>query len=738
MICTLANLRFDNLSPLWAVAGVLAIVIVAVAYMAIWRRTGRRLTLVFMALRMAAVVALLVAITKPAWESTTRQEQRPVVAVLLDTSQSMSLPHVSGSGITRYERLRQWVLASSSARELSRRYAVAKFDLNGTAITTDTIPQEPLAERTDLVLALRAAAAKLRGQPVAAALLISDGQDNVGRESFLTLRDLPFDVHTIGYVAPVSSGDDLADLALKNIDAPARARLHNTTPIQVHVQRDGATLSTALLTLERGGEVVAMKPITFEGAATDHMVTIDFTPSEPGDLVLAARITTEVRERSVRNNTRLFRIKVDADPIRVLYIEGVLRNEFKFLTERLGDDPDVDLISFVKAATDTSSGEAAVADELVTDERLKQIDVVLLGDFDSRMLSEATYRRLRSWVELGGAMMVLGGYHNLGSDGLGVTPLAELLPVELDPDGRQIEQPFTFAPTDAGYRHPAVSLSGQLQEDAAAWADSPMLRGLAATGDPRPAAVVLARHSPTGQTVLATQPFGRGTVTLLTADSTWRWSRLSRLAGRPDTLYARFWSQMIRWLAGRDEEASATGLTLHTDEVVYRRGQTVRVTARVDPTAINSDASVPDLNARAPDGRTLKLMPVRSETDPNIWTAQFQPDRGGRHEVSATLGMDTQLITRVAELEVEGADLELDNPWPDPSRLRQIASVAGGTYSDIDDDAAIAKLLDALPDEAKVIWKTHSRSLWHSPALFLAFVVALSVEWFVRRRHQLA
>jgi hypothetical protein len=743
MTMTLANLRFDNLGPMWLAAMLLAVVMVVAAYTAIWQRTGRTLTLWLMGLRIAAVLALIVAIIKPVWVSTSRDTQRPVVAVVLDTSQSMSLPHMSAEGVSRYERVKQWLRESPSGRDLSTRYDVAMFDITGQPLASNALPREPMAERTDLVLALRATAARLRGQPVTAALLVSDGQDNVGRESHLTLRDLPFDVHTIGFTAPPGAGDDLLDLALVSIDAPPRARLHNTTPIQAVVRRDGTTPVQAMLTLERGGEVVAAGPVVFDGTGAEQTVTLDFTPAEPGDLVLAARVATDVRERSVRNNTRLFRIRVDADPIRVLYVEGVLRNEYTFLTERLTDDPDVDLISFVRSAAETSDGgAAAVADELITDERLKQIDVVLLGDFEAGMLSESTYARLRAWVDDGGALMVLGGYRNLTREGLAATALADLLPVEPGESIEQIEQPFTFAPTDEGLRHPAMSLTGQPREDAAAWATTPMLRGLAATGEPRAAAVVLSRHAATGQVVLATQPFGKGTVAILTADSTWRWSRIARLAGQPDTHYARFWSQMVRWLAGRDEEAAASGLSLHTDDVVYRRGDVVRVTARVDPAAISGDSEAVELTARTPDGRSLKLTPARSSIDVNAWTAEFQPDRSGRFEIEASLGVTgadarRSLTTRVTEFQVEGADLELDNPWPDPSRLRQIASTAGGAYADIDDDEAIARLLDALPAEARVTWRTRSRPLWHSPGLFVLFVLALSVEWFVRRRHQL-
>ncbi len=109
----------------------------------------------------------------------------------------------------------------------------------------------------------------------------------------------------------------------------------------------------------------------------------------------------------------MFHLRVEADPIRVLYIEGVLRPEAKFLRERLDADPDVDLISFTRAANPAQAGGVStlVGSDLITPERLKQLDVVLLGDFEARMLGRQAYQSLRQWVEAGGGLMVLGGYH---------------------------------------------------------------------------------------------------------------------------------------------------------------------------------------------------------------------------------------------------------------------------------------------------------------------------------------
>lgn len=750
MSLTIAQLELENAGLIWFVAAAAAITAVVAAYRAIWRRTGRRVTLWLLALRMVAILLLLMAIVKPTWTSRTRDAQRPTLAIVIDDSLSMSTPHAEGgTAEPRFALARRWLDDAAVRSVIDERFDLALFDIAGRELPRGQMPAEPTQERTDLTLALRQAAMALRGRHGAAIVVLSDGRDNASRQSHLALRDLPVPVYGLGFAAPPGEAQSL-DLSLVGVDAPPRARLHNVTPIRISVRKQAGPACEAVVTLEQGDRVVSSTPLQLTSGDATVQTAVDFTPDAAGDVTLVARLSTPLRERTISNNAMPFRLRVDAEPIRVLYLEGVLRPEFTFLTERLGADADIDLITFVRSGAPGDRADvAAVAEELLTEERLQKIDVLLLGDFEADMLAEATYVRIRHWIESGGAVMVLGGYANLTPRGLPATPLADALPVEPATASPQIEQPFTLAPTDAGLRHPAIGLTGQPATDRAVWEDSPTLRGVAAVGPVRAAASVLATHPSADAPVLVTQPFGKGTVAVLTADSTWRWSRLARLAGRPDTLYARFWSQMVRWLAGRDDDDQQSALSLTTDRVSYGTGELIQITVRIDPAALglaSLDAVAVDLSARSPDGRFVRLEPQAASGELTTWHAQFQPDRSGRFELHASMmrrpvagnsPRADQTATRMTEVFVEGAALELDDPWPDPSRLRQIASLTGGQYAHLHDHAAAVDLLRNIEAQPRTTWRTASTALWHSPLLLIVFVIALATEWMIRRTHRL-
>ncbi len=750
----LATFMLENFDPpwLWAALVGASIVTVVLTYTRMYRRSGWRLTWWLMGLRLAGVAAILLTIIKPAWTSQTRQEQRPKVAIIVDDSQSMSLPYDSGSASgSRYARLQQWLDKSDVAARVKQKFDVRWFGIDGRPL--DAAPAEPQMDQTDLQRALHAAAGRLRGQGLQAVLLLSDGQDTTARQVAQPMNEYPCPVYAVGFPRRGPDTEKSLDLAIVSVDAPPRVRVHNTVTVKLLVTKDGGAAMKVPVTIERAGKVLHTEPVELPAGSLQKPLTVSFTPDEPGDFVLDARLEPQPGERTAMNNAMPFRLRVEAEPIRVLLVEGTLRNEFTFLRDRLHEDPDIDLATLVRAANPSSASATTslLSGELVTAERLKKIDAVLLGDFESRMLEGESYKALREWVEAGGGLLVMGGYQNLAPDGLWQTPIGPMLPVEPLQTPQQIEQPFAFKLTPEGLTHPAMFLSGSSVEDAALWQSLPELPGVVGVGPAKPGATVLSRHpSPIpggsdalGAVVLATQPFGKGRVGLITADTTWRWSRMPRLAGRPDTLYVRFWSQMVRWLAGREAQSPPTPLVVTTDSPSYGRGEKASINVARNPAAVipgqtGGGTLTMQLAVTGPGGNIVTVPATVSTVDPNRWNATYFPDRSGRFMLQAKLvAGGSDVANQVTEFVVRGSSLEIDNPSTDAARLAAIARETGGYYADIDDTAAQAGWLDGPAAEPRVTYEVRTTHLWNSPVVLVLFIGLMSAEWLLRRRNQL-
>jgi uncharacterized membrane protein len=726
---------------LWAALIALGMCVLFRTYRGIFQRSERRLAWALMTLRAVGLLALLLALAKPTWTRQSKEVDPARLAVVLDNSLSMSLPYSNGH--SRYslalEAVRK-LKAGWGADGMGTRGIVDLFDINGASLKLDKMPEQPTVERTDLGRAVTDSVNRLRSKPPAGVVVISDGMDNTGRQDFSDLAAISAPIFGVGFRQDSNAAG--LDLALKQVRAPERVLVNNQIKAEVVLAKTGGPATDATVNVKLGTETYASQKVSFGGGNAEQTVAVTFTPTKPGHFVFTAAVEAEAGERFLGNNSKHFPLEVDKERIRVLYLEGFLRYEYKFLKSRLQEDPDIRLVPVVRAVRPEKS-DMNPGKELLTAEGLKNLDVVILGDLEGSYMSDAEYRALTRWLEeKGHALLVLGGYRSFGPDGFRSTPLADVVPVVFaDKPPYQSEEPFVAQLTDAGRRHPVFELTGDHEKDAAAWSASPPLQGASMVLRAKPVAEVLAVNPNVliegkPAVVAATQRYGAGHSMVLTADTTWHWSRLPRVLGQADTLYARFWSQTVRWLAGRGRDEERPVLAVSSDRPDYDLGKRVAIRVVRQPRP-SQDLSAAEVGAEVtgPSKRPQRLALIANSAEPDVLTAEFYPSAGGRYELAATLMKEGQAIANQrSEFLVHGSDLELADTRTNPETLRSLASVTGGSYADIDE---IEKLVERVPRKERYYERVERMELWNSPVLFLAFLTAVTAEWLLRRRNHL-
>ncbi|MCI0684284.1 MAG: VWA domain-containing protein [Gemmataceae bacterium] len=297
---------------------------------------------------------------------------------------------------------------------------------------------------------------------------------------------------------------------------------------------------------------------------------------------------------------------IDAKMIKVLYVEGQPRYEFryvKFLLERESPDAkknkSVDLKTYlVDADPDfAQTDKTALPAFPPTQAELSQFDVIILGDVDAAKLGMQNMQNLVDFVRGedakgkklgkggGGLLLIAGALYNPHS--YKDTPLKDVIPIE--PGTRPVEGPvhdkkLRLELTPMGRMHPVFRFSsndndnmGIMQRLAPLywWSGGYRLKPLAEVlavhpelkGDPRDPA----GHD--GRLPLVVQQFvGAGRSLFFGFDETWRW----RL--REDEVhFNNFWIQTVRYLA----RARPTRTDLRLDrQTPYRLGEPIKVTVR--------------------------------------------------------------------------------------------------------------------------------------------------------------
>ncbi|HWG45813.1 MAG TPA: hypothetical protein VN688_23835 [Gemmataceae bacterium] len=740
----LEGLHFEGVAPswwwLWPILIIAGAAFLFWTYHGIFQRSERRLTWGLLALRGLGLLLLVLILSKPTWTRESEQIDPGHVAIIVDNSRSMSLP--DSSGATRYDRARaavEQLKKTLEAEHKGGRLAVDLFDITGTPLK-EGMPAQPAIERTDLGEAFHKTALQMRARSIAGLVLVSDGMDNTGRPNFRDWEDTSLPIHGLGFRAG-ETGD--IDWAVRKPQAPGRVLVHNEMRVEVPVSKTGKAGTEATVSIKRGREVLASQKIKLAEGDGEQLVPLTFTPAQPGNFVFTAAVDGATGERFLGNNVAHFPLQVDKEPIKVLYLDGFLRWEYKYLKARLEDDPDIGLVSVVRRIS-PELPEAKNSKDRLTADRLKQFDVIILGDMEASFLSRPEYEEMVRWLDgKNHSLLVLGGYKSFGPEGLHKTPLADVLPIVFaSAPPYQDEEPFQLQLTEKGQGHPIFLLSRDRVKNAEIWKDAPPLQGLNLVQRAKPGAEALAVHPRLRSdgkpaVVLALQRAGGGgQVMVLTVDTTWQWGRFARLLGQNDTLYGRFWSQTIRFLAGRGLDDQRPLLAVSTDKASYKIGKMVEVRVARQPRPDN-DLSGTQMNVEinTPSGQTVPVELKVDSSDPDVAKGDFTPSTGGRFELAATLNAAGKpLSNRTAEFLVQGTDLELSNTGTNSANLRALAEATGGVYLDIDKADELAGKI--APKERRTVRVLRSE-YWNNPALFTVFLLALTGEWFLRRRNHL-
>lgn len=750
------GLKLDFSIPHWTWAALFALAACLTIFFSI-RGTRlldlRRRRVLLWVFRAAALLMILLVLINPAMVLEQREPIRPRAVVLWDTSRSMGLKTDSGAE-SRIEKLnRFWKNASDLRARLSRDYAVdvIGFDSGARPLPKSALENglegAPEGESTDIMGGLKVAAQSEGGAPLAAVMLFSDGADNSGlgdlaakpEELKALLGKYPAPVFTVG-----TGGENLKDIGIADLSVPDYGFIRNAIDLNLTLRARGFDTTDVPVTLLEGDRVITTKSVSVGRQAETYPVTLSFSPDRVGTFLYTVRIPTFTGESVVENNERQFSLQVLRDKIRVLYVVGSPSWDVRFLREALVKDPTIELISFY-ILREQQSAPMATDDELSliqfpTDElfntKIRTFDLIIFQNFSWKFFLYPQYlQNIRDFVlDFGGGLMMIGGKRSFASGGYAVTPVADILPVEMTMEaGNFAEGEYKPRLTDAGARHPITALRGSAEESKALWDSLPPVEGFNPSGAAKSGATVLLDHpfqtaSSANMPVMAVSQEGRGRVLALMTDTSWRWNFLRAESGGGPDDYLRLWRAAVRWLVGDPEGKQ---VRVRTDRVHYSAKDTVRIRVK----ALGKDYAPepePKISLKLSGATGMRdLGNLRLEGEE--WALDLDnPGPGGwRLEASADSKTGEILGADETVFVVEGRGIEYEKPWPNSALLEQISKITGGKAWDIKHSPDAGSL------PSPKAWRVAGRKrlpLWDNWLAGTLILLLLSMEWYFRRR----
>jgi hypothetical protein len=495
-----------------------------------------------------------------------------------------------------------------------------------------------------------------------------------------------------------------------------------------------------------GGEeiVVGQKTVTLENPV--ETVDLPFTPEESGRfefLATAEKLDGEVVQQ---NNRAVRQVNIIDDYLRLLYVAHEPSWEWRFIKEVFHRDKLVGMQGF---RTFLGSSDPRVRESNVlflstlTPKRSEFFanDVLFLDDMPRGSLGDRFCEMVKEYVgNLGGGLVVIAG-PRFGPRELLGTPLADMLPVLVDPNAE-----LQGAPDDPEFRLQLTPYAPQKQfmqlgasdfENAKAWDNLGKLPWYQPVAAPHPDAEVLAQHptdkcldGKTPQPLIAIRKYGKGEVVYLGFNETWR---LRRRYG--EKYYRQLWSQLIYRLGMSHALGADKRFVTRLDQQQYRAEDKVTLTVEAydenyEPLA---DDDLPERGLVAE-----LVIPGKSGVQSTNLTVPML--RRGVFEARIPVFAVGEYSLRIKDpvtgkldeqrFEVTPLSAERRRGVRDEKLQQELARQTGGRAYDLTTVSSLPGDLDLAP-----VIERHTRNLalWSTPLWFAVIVMLMLGEWLSRK-----
>ena len=726
------------------VATVLAgavMVAAAVTYRGVRGKGRMRDRVVLTILRMAALALVLFCLFRPTLIVRAAVPQQNVVAVLLDDSRSMQIPDWGGQ--PRGEFVKQSFSAAESPimKALSDRFLVRVFRFSSTAGRLESPDDLTFnGSQTRLGRALDGAREELAGLPVSGIVLVSDGADTSDTsiaDALLGMKAEKLPVYTVGVGSPQLP----RDIQIDRVSTPRSVLKDASLIVDVVVTQTGYAGRTVTVDVEDEGRIVGSEQVRLPADGSPATARVRAAASEAGPRLFKFRVTPLPDEVVTQNNVRETLIQVRDTRERILYFEGEPRFEMKFLRRAIADDKNLSVVSLQRTA-DNKFMRLGVegAEELEggfpkTREELFSYKGLILGSIEAAAFTGDQLQMIADFVDRrGGGLLMLGGARSFAEGGYGGTPVADALPLAIDPRTRASDPSdlmrLQILPTRAGQTHASTQIAASEAASAARWRDLPQATSVNAALPPKPAATVLLTGTDErgrSQPVLTWHQYGRGKAVALTLQDTWQWQMHASIT-LDDQTHENYWRQMLRWLV----DGVPGVVEARTTQERVEPGEAVTVEATVmDKTYVElNDASV-TARVTLPNGGTTDVPLEWSGERDGLYRGTFVSTNPGTYEVAIDSSRGASIIgSGVAFMRAGPSDAEFFDPTMHEGPLRRIAEETGGRFYTPDTTAGMA---EDVRYAGRGVTSVEERELWNMPIILIALMGIVCAEWGYRR-----
>lgn len=789
-----ASIAFANENWLWAslLFGVGAAVFLIMGYRGSPLRGGWRV--VAIGLKAIGMTLLALSLMEPVWVTEFPKKGANDLVILADNSKGLSVIHPEdgkplGEEMTLALRGKEAGAEPAWLAELSESFRLQNYLFDHRLKrTTDFSELDLNGNSSALFTSLRNLKTRYARRPLAATILFTDGNATDSAAVDEVLQELAAEREKEKAPAPIfpvvvgkepSGGFDLGIQSLLSsqsafedapltitVEASARGELPNGAVVYVKNEKDEEVLTEPVgFPLETGYrvETARLRVPAVPPGVSYYRIGIRSPGGEE----------KEVQELTLENNERLVSVDRGRGPYRILYVSGRPNWEYKFLRRSISQDSEIDLVGLIRIAKqepkfewrgkigessnplfrgfdsdipeetqrydqpvlvrlNTSSAEELRDGFPKTEEELfSSYRAIIIDDLEAKFFTQEQLNLIDQFsTRRGGSVIMLGGQESFKEGGWNNTPVARMLPVYLDQEGRDgpaLEAVFNLS--REGWLEPWMRLRPNQSDEETRLAYMPGFFAINRLHSIKPGASILATVTDSQKRLypaLVTQRYGEGKTAALAVGDMWRWGMKD--AELQEDL-ARTWRQLLRWAVVEVPDR----VQLTTSTVTEGNLPVTAIEVQVRDLKFNpqDDASV-KFTVIDSSGEEISLRGEPSLEKAGVFTASHYADEPGGYRLKATARDGEGKI--IGEEETgwvsNPAAEEFSQIGPQRDVLRRIAEATGGEVLEM---AGLGDLPRKLGELSVPVLEVQQRPLWHTPWFFLVAIACFLGEWGLRR-----
>jgi hypothetical protein len=669
-----------------------------------------------MVLRGLGLFLLFLLIGEPLLSLVYHRFERPVLAVLIDQSRSMTIQDKTGDRKASLLNTLQSPAFRNAEDKSDLLYGVFDTKLHLLkSFVNDSVSFK--GDGTDIGGALKQLKEQTSERNLQGILLITDGNVTSGSSPLFEAEEAGLPVFAVG----IGDTSEPHDVAVRRVLANTITYVGNKVPVNATLKSSGMNNERVEVTLVDGGKTLDHKTLLLEPGTREYEVPLSFVPDADGMRKLTVEVSQLPGEVSAQNNRSSFYVKVLKSKMRVVMIAGAPSADVAAIRRALQDDSNVDVKTFI------DRGDGQFYEGVLADQELRAAECILLVGYPGPKSPASVLQSLAAAAGSGkGVMFVLSRTTDLRK----LQMLQAFLPFNVP--ARTGEETQTFlAVSESQRNNPILRVSSSLD----VWSKLPPSFILDEPFRAKPEDILLvtarAQVSTSPEPLILSRNVNRSKSVAILCYGLWRWKSYSEGIPGAERILENLFSNSVRWLVTRDDEKP---VQVRPSKEIFAGTDPVEFTAQVYDENYRpiDDAEVSLSVTRKGQVSQLTLTPLGN----GRFEGAFDPLPEGDYTYTAraTAG-GRQLSEEHGSFSVGGLNVEFQETRANKLLLQQIAARTGGHYFESNELQRLPQDLSSLPGfRSRDVSVARQFELWNRTWMLGVVVALFAVEWFLRKK----